>query len=289
MGVVEKSILFSGTAIVTCLDTTDIVNEAIRIHNLSELAATALGKALTIGAFISSSFKGVQNKLTIIVEGDGPLGKIVVCGDYGGKVRGFVEHPTFNLPRRKTDGKVDVAKGVGKDGSMTVIKDFSMKQPYLGKVRLVNGELNEDFAFYFTVSEQLNTAVSLGVEIEDGKCVKAGGILMQPMPNAKEEQIVMLEDSAKLFTDITGMLKEKTPREIIDFYFEAFNPYAVNTEHPIYECACSIERLNAIIKSMGKKEAYAIVNEVGAIESKCQFCEKVYRLGKDELDQIFKK
>ncbi len=288
MDVIERRILFAGRAIVTCLDTTDIVNKAIEIHSLSELAAAALGRTLTMGAFISAQFKSTKHKLTIMVEGDGPLGKIIVLGDYCGKVRGYLQNPTYNLPIRE-DGKIDVGNGVGKNGTLTVIKDFGLKEPYGGKIELVSGEIAEDFTKYFLDSEQLHSAVALGVLIKNGKCEKAGGLIVQAMPNCTQEQLVMLEDSMVHFSNISSLLKEKSPKEILDFYYEFFEPSVLESIYPVYECSCSRERVEQAIQSLGKKEALAIVDEIGYIESTCQFCNKKYIFGRSDVKKIFER
>lgn len=286
MDVLERSILFGGRAIVTCLDTTDIVNKAIELHSLSELSAAALGRTLTMGAFISAQFKSTNHKLTIMVEGDGPLGKIIVLGDYCGKVRGYIQNPKYTMPIRN-DGKIAVGEGIGKNGTLTVIKDFGLKEPYGGKVQLVPGEIAEDFTKYFLESEQLQSAVALGVLMKNGKCEKAGGLIIQAMPNCSQEQLVMLEDSMEHFTNISSLLQEKTPREILDYYYEFFEPSVLESIYPFYECTCSRERVENAILSLGKKEAEAIAEEIGYIESKCQFCNKIYTIKKAELNKIF--
>lgn len=279
MDITKKAILFDGTAVVNVLDTTEMVQQAIDFHKTSDIASEALGKVLTMGAFISGNFKGKNNKLTIIVQGGGPLGKIVVCGDYGAKMRGYVENPFV-------EGKT-VKEVIGSQGYLNIIKDFNMKEPYNGLSQLVNGNIGEDFAYYFTTSEQLPTALAINTKVKNGKCIKSGGIIIQAMPNCQEEVLVILEDIVRDFEDVCSQLEEKGPEGIISYYFGHFNMKYIDDSFPEYRCSCSTQKIDEMLISLGEKEALNILKEEGKIEVNCQFCDKKYVYKREDIDRVF--
>ncbi|MDE5990352.1 MAG: Hsp33 family molecular chaperone HslO [Clostridia bacterium] len=279
---IKRAILFGGKAIVSVLDTTDTINSAIKIHGFSEPVAVAMGKALTMTAFMSGNFKGLGNKLTIIIDGNGKGGKMVLCGDFGAKVRGYIENP------KACDGEdASVAEIVGKDGALNVIKDFGLKEPYNGLSQLVNGNIDEDFAYYFTASEQLPSAVALGVKMQDGKCLKAGGIIVQPMPNCSEEEIFILTDIVSNFTNVGELLTTMSAQQIIDFYFGHFEISRLPDIEEEYKCSCSRERIEGMLITLGKIEAMQIVEAQGNIEVGCEFCNKKYEFTKEDVQRLF--
>ncbi len=279
MDVIKRAILFKNTAIVDILDTKELIQQAIDYHKLSDEAAVALGKVLMIGAFISSGFKDKGEKLTIIVQGEGTGKKIVVCGNSIAQVRGYIEN---------TQANGSVVNIVGKKGYLNVIKDFGMKEPYNGISQIVAGNIDFDFAYYFTYSEQLPTAISLSVKVENGKCIAANGIIVQPMPNCDEGDIFILQDIVSQFKDFSKIVEEKGGvQETLDFYFGHFDINQLEDINPIYKCNCSDERTKELIRSLGKKEAEDIVNEVGKIEVGCQFCNKKYVYRSCDLRSIF--
>lgn len=279
---IKRAILFGGKAIVSVLDTTDTVNSAISIHGFSQPVAVAMGKALTITAFMSGNFKGRGNKLTIIIDGNGKGGKMVLCGDFGAKVRGYIENP-----KACAGEEASVSDIVGKDGALNVIKDFGLKEPYNGLSQLVNGNIDEDFAYYFTASEQLPSAVALGVKMQEGKCVKAGGIIVQPMPNCSEEEIFILNDIVSNFTNVGELLTKMSAQEIVDFYFGHFEISRLPDIEEEYECTCSRERIEGMLITLGKKEAMQIVETQGNIEVGCEFCNKKYVFTKEDVERLF--
>lgn len=279
---IKRAILFGAKAIVSVLDTTTMVNDAIKIHKFSPSVAKAMGKALTMTAFMSGNFKSMGNKLTIIIEGNGQGGKMVLCGDYGAKVRGYIENP-----QACSDKLVSVSEIVGNRGSLSIIKDFGLKEPYNGMSQLVNGNIDEDFAYYFTTSEQLPSAVALGVDIFDGVCKKAGGIIIQPMPNCSEEEIFILQDIARNFTDVASLLEEKGAQGIIDYYFGHFEIKQLPDIYEEYKCNCSKERIEEMILTLGKKEAMDIVKSQGAIEVGCEFCNTKYVFNEKDIQRMF--
>lgn len=280
---IKRAILFGGKAIVSILDTTSTVKEAIRIHGFSTPVAMAMGKALTVAAFMSAGFKGAGNKLTLIIDGDGEGGKMVICGDFGAKVRGYIQNP------KACEGRhASVSDVVGKNGSLNVIKDFGLKEPYNGLSQIVNGNIDEDFAYYFTASEQLPSAVALGVKMQDKQCVKAGGIIVQPMPNCSEEEIFILQDIVSNFTDVSSLLCEKSAEEIMDFYFAHFEISHLPDIYEEYKCSCSRHRIEEMLLTLGKKEALEIVETQGQIQVGCEFCNNKYVFTKEDVQRMFK-
>lgn len=286
MDTITKAILFGGKAIVSIVDATDITNQAIKYHDLSDSAAHVMGRLLAIDAFLSAGMKGANIKLSITVDGDGSMGKMIFAGETGGKVRGYVEHPQVNIPI-KSDGKYDVESAIDVNGSLNVIKDFGLREPYVGNCVLAKGDIDSDFAYYFTVSEQLPTVVCSDALIKDGICNACGAILVQPMPNCSEEILFILEDIVRNFKDFAQMLLQDTPEKIIDNYFGHFECNVLPQIYPEYVCKCSQERMDAIVLGLGKEEAYSILDDVGQIQLHCDFCNTYYSYDRTEVDRLF--
>lgn len=283
MDIIKRAILFGAKAIVSVVDSTEILNEAITTHGFSEAAARAMGKLLTITAFMSGNFKGEKNKLTLMVGGDGAIGNMIACGDYGAKVRARCDNPKAC----QDTPNISLSEVVGKNGNIEVIKDFGMRTPYNGLCSIVNGTIDLDFAYYFTESEQLPTAISCGSVFENGKCVRNGGIIIQPMPNCDDNLLTILEDVATNFNDYGSIMMEKTPTEILDFYFGHFEIKVLDDIFPEYVCTCNAKRIENMIKILGKKEALQICEESGNVEVVCEFCNKKYTLHKSDVEKIF--
>ncbi len=286
MDTIKRFMLFDKTVLVSVISAKDMVNDAVKIHNLSRTATAALGRTLVIGAFMAEQLKDSNQSFSITINGGGPLGRIVVCGTYGGKIRGYVENPNIELPLNEKR-KLDVGGAVGKQGYISVIKDLGLKEPYSGRCALVNGEIAEDFAYYFTVSEQQPSAVALGVLASDGNCLSAGGIVIQIMPDCKDYVITMMEDIASNFYNISSMMQEHTPEEIIEKYFGHFDIFELPDVFPALECNCNTNKIDGILLSLGKREAYDILEKEGKVELSCQFCNKKYVYDKSALDKLF--
>lgn len=285
MDVIKRFMFADDSVLVTVISAKDLVNKAVKAHDLSATATAALGRTLMVGAFMSNSFKDKNQRLSITVNGGGGLGKIVVAGDFGGVVKGYVEHPHFELPTK--NGKLDVGGAVGKDGYITVIKDLGLKEPYSGRCALVNGEIATDFAYYFTVSEQQPSAVALGVMVDKTGCTAAGGVFIQPLPGCADHVITMLEDIATNFTHVSELFLNFTPDEIIERYFGQFDLHRLPDGKPKWACKCSRKRLEKVVLSLGKEEATDIVNTEGKIEICCNFCGKKYVFTKDDVETLF--
>lgn len=286
MDVIKRFMLFDKTILVSVISAHDLVDKAIKLHTLSRTASAGLGRSLIVGAYMSTELKDADQKLSITINGGGPLGKIVVLGDYGAKVRGYVENPEVELPLNAL-GKLDVGGGVGHDGYISVVKDLGLKEPYSGRCHIIDGEIANDFAYYFTVSEQQPSAVALGVLAGDNQCVSAGGIFVTALPGADDNAITVMEDIMTNFNRVSDLFKEMTPEEIIEKYFSHLDVFSLPDIFPKYECNCSVERLERVVVSLGRDEAYDILRENGKIELTCQFCNKKYEFSKQDVDRLF--
>lgn len=286
MDIIKKALIFQQKARITLISSTQAVKEAIRIHNLSPLAAAALGRALTAGAYISANLKGAKSTFSLIVKGNGPIGNIVVAGESGNKIRGFVSNPYVDLPL-KSNGKLDVGGAVGRNGFMQVIKDYGLKEPYNGSCELVTGEIAEDFTSYLLKSEGIKSAVSLGVRLDSKGVMAAGGIIVEALPGIDDDMLFMLEDIMSNFTEISALLCEKTLDEVMDDYFGHLDLEILSQEKLEYKCNCSKKRIENIIKGLGKQEVFDIIKEIGKLQINCQFCDKKYIYNQEEVSQFW--
>lgn len=287
MDIIQKAILFGGKAIVSVVDVKELTQIAVDKQKTNDVASEIYGRMLAIGAFMSSGIKGTQMKLSFSIDGDGKCGKIIVAGETGGIVRGFIQERNPIVSMNK-DGKYDVSECIGKKGSITVIKDFGLKNPYVGKTEIVDGKIDSDFAYYFTTSEGIATAIASGCIAKQGKILSAGAIIVQPMPNCEEEYIVILQDIVRNFTDFGSLLEEKSAEQIIDYYFGHFECKLVEPVHPCYQCKCSEQRMKNIIRALDKKEIEDILQTQGFVEIHCDFCNTYWKFDKAQIEEIFK-
>ncbi len=269
--------------------TTDLVNEAQKIHKTFPTATAALGRTLTISAIMGAGMKNDTDSTTIQFKGDGPLGSIVAVCDNKSRVRGYVVNPGLDIPR-KENGKLDVGTAVGK-GYLNVIRDLGMKEPYAGQVPIVTGEIAEDMTYYFASSEQIPTAIALGVLVNPDMSVKcAGGFMLQLMPEATEDVAAILEEKMKTLPPITDMIADGMSAEDILFTVtEGFDMLMENKSvTPKYECKCSKERMEKALISIGKKELEDLIAEQGSAELTCQFCDNKYTFDQNALEALLK-
>lgn len=281
-----KGLIFNNEISLSVLDTTDMVNDAIKIHKLSPVCAAALGRTLTVCTFMSSNLKNEKDKLSVTINGNGAGGKITVCGNGNLDMRGFIDNPQVELPLR-ADGKLDVGSCVGKQGRLTVVRSMGLKDPYSGSSELVSGEIAEDFAAYYAFSEQQPTAIALGVKIgRDGTCIGAGGVIMQALPGASEGSLVMAEDVISQLGNVSTLVQEIGAEGIIDRFI---GEVKVNEYHPKYNCLCSREYIEKVLISLGKEELNDILEKEKVIKVDCQFCDKIYEFNKDDVDAFFSK
>lgn len=270
--------------------TTDLVNEAQRIHNTLPVATAALGRTLTAAAIMGQNLKNDTDSVTIQFRGDGPLGNMVAVTDNKSRVRGYVVNPFVELPLNAA-GKLDVGGAVGA-GQLNIITDLSLKEPYCGQVPIMTGEIAEDLTYYYAKSEQIPTAIGLGVLVgTDNKAEAAGGFMIQLMPEATEEVAGIIEDRMSEVPPITKMLSDGMSAEDILFYLtEGFSVIMQNEGiTPEYQCKCSRDRMKSAVISVGKKEIESIIREDGKCDVECQFCNSKYTFEKDELLEMYEK
>lgn len=269
--------------------TTETVEEARKDHNTSPVATAALGRLLTAGAMMGTMMKGDKDILTLQIKAGGPLEGITVTADSKGRVKGYVGNPNVCIPAN-SKGKLDVAGAVG-IGFMNVIKDMGLKEPYVGQVALQTSEIAEDLTYYFATSEQVPSAVGLGVLMNKDNTVRqAGGFIVQLMPFAEEETIAKLEANVQKITSVTNLLEEgHTPESLLEKVLEGFD-MEINEKIPTeFYCNCSRERVEKALISIGRKELNEMIQEGKPIELNCHFCNKNYEFTVEELKEILRK
>lgn len=280
-----KTIVFDNEITLSVLDTTQMVNEAIKIHKLSPLSAAALGRTLTVCTFMSSNLKNQGDKLSVTIKGDGVGGKIVVCGNGELDMRGFIDNPNADLPLRP-DGKLNVGGCVGKNGRLTVVRSMGLKEPYSGSSQLITGEIAEDFTAYYAFSEQQPTAMALGVKIgTDGTCIGAGGVIVQALPGASDNSLFLAEQIVKDCANVSSLIEQHGAEWIVKelFFTDKYEEY-----HPKYKCHCSREYIEKVLISLGKDQLKDIIEKEGSIKVNCEFCDKVYEFNNDDVQNFFK-
>lgn len=283
MGKIYKTLIYDGQISLSVLDTTDVVNKAIELHGLTPLCAAGLGRALTVASFMAASLKDENEKLSVTIDGNGVGGKIVVCADGNLNVRGSIVNPHADLPL-KPNGKLDVGGLVGNEGMITVVKNLGLKEPYVGKCKLVSGEIGEDFAAYYAYSEQQLTAIAVGVLVKNDKCIGAGGVILQPLPDCAEENIGKAEKLIAEFSDVSRKINEIGIDGIIKKYFDEYEFTKYETQ---YKCGCSREYVDKVLIALGKKELSDIIEKDGKIEVCCEFCDKKYVYGQEDVEELF--
>ena len=283
MGKIYKTLIYDGQISLSVLDTTDVVNKAIELHGLTPLCAAGLGRALTVASFMAASLKDENEKLSVTIDGNGVGGKIVVCADGNLNVRGSIVNPHADLPL-KPNGKLDVGGLVGNEGTITVVKNLGLKEPYVGKCKLVSGEIGEDFAAYYAYSEQQPTAIAVGVLVKNDKCIGAGGVILQPLPDCAEENIGKAEKLIAEFSDVSRKINEIGIDGIIKKYFDEYEFTKYETQ---YKCGCSREYVDKVLIALGKKELSDIIEKDGKIEVCCEFCDKKYVYGPKDVEELF--
>lgn len=270
--------------------TTDVVNEAHRIHQTSATVSAALGRLLTAGAILGSQLKSEQDSLTLQINGDGPVGMMTVVSNARSEVRGYVSNPIADLPPN-SKGKLDVSGIVGQ-GFLSVIRDLDLKEPYIGRTPLISGEIAEDLTYYYAKSEQIPTAIALGVLVDTDLSVKAaGGYMIQLMPEATDETADRLTEIVENLPPVTDMIMNNMSAEDIAFAVtDGFDMVLeLNASSPEYKCNCSRDRMERALISLGKKELSDIIEEQGNAEMTCRFCDNVYEFSKDELITLMEK
>ena len=279
-----KGLAYDGRVSIVAMESTEICEEARKIHSLSPVCTAAFGRLLTVTALIGCGMKSKDNKLTIQIKGNGPIGTMLTVSDNTPIVKGYVINPAVDLPLNEF-GKLDVSGAVGTEGFVHVIKDIGLKDPYVGVSPIVSGEIGDDFANYFLHSEQTNSAVALGVLVDKNGVRKAGGYIINPMPDALDEDIQKLEKSIFEAGSVSRILENNLSIEDLAIKVTGDKKLRIVERNDLakYECDCSKERTKKAIIALGKDEIKKIIEEDGKLEMSCHFCNKKYNFTKEEL------
>lgn len=284
---ITRFLAYNGKISIVCANTTNLVEEARKIHKLSPVATAAMGRLLTITAIMANEMKNKTDKLTIQIKGNGEIGTMLATADNTPKIKGYVANPYIDLPLNEF-GKLDVGKAVGQEGYINVIKDIGLKEPYIGISPLTSGEIADDFTNYFVNSEQRQSAVALGVLVDKNGVRQAGGYLITPMPDATDEEISQIEKSIFEAGAISKMLDQNlTLLEIAKKVTGDKNVKILEEDiTPVYKCDCSKEKMSKALISIGKKDLEDIIKEDEKAELVCHFCNKKYQFTKEELEKL---
>ena len=279
-----RAITTDGMVKATAVSTRELTERARQIHRTLPVATAALGRTLAAASMLGNALKGEGASVTLSIRGGGPLGNILVVSDNEGNVRGTVDNPALDIPLRP-DGKLDVGTAVGTDGTLTVIRDLNMKEPYVGSVELLSGEIADDLASYFVESEQIPSACGLGVLVDRDQSVRcAGGYLIQLLPGADEDTIIKVEGGVLAAGAVTGMLDANPDPEVMlrtilsDFEVEILEKSTIE-----YRCDCSRERMERALISLGPDELRSLIEEQETADLSCRFCDQTRHFAKEEL------
>ncbi len=284
---IVRGMTMDGFVKLTAIRSTNLVAEAARIHNTTANATAAFGRCLTAASMMGNMQKVENGSMTMQIRGGGPIGGITCVSDSVGNVRGYVLEPHVPLIE-KHPGKLDVGATVGVDGTMTIIRDLQMKEPYVGSIELVSGEIGDDVTAYFAQSEQTATACALGVLVDRDQSVKvAGGYLIQLLPGTPDEIIDKLEAGIRRAGAVTPMLADGlTPEEILGQVVGDLGVLFLGTQEVSYKCCCSRERMEAALLSLGREELTQIMNEGENLNMTCQFCDTVHTFTPEDVKDI---
>ncbi len=270
----------------TTISAQGIVERARQIHHTSPVATAALGRTLCATSILGDMLKEADASLTVRINGGGPIGSIITVSDSSGNVRGYVTNPQVDLPLRP-DGKLDVGGAVGTNGMLTVSRDLGLREPYIGSTALVSGEIAEDFAAYYTESEQVGTACGLGVLVDTDCSVKcAGGFILQLLPGAPEELIDQLETNIRNVGAVTAMLTDGDAEAMAMRLLDGMDPKILETSPVTYRCSCSRERVWEAVRSVGNEALDEMIAEGKETSVSCQFCDTIYRFSVDDLKKM---
>ena len=284
-----RCISADGTLVIMAAETTDMVERAQQIHKTSAVTSAALGRLLTASSLMGSMLKGDSESVTLRMNGGGPAGTVMAVSDCWGNARGYVQNPVVEIPLN-AKGKLDVAGAIGTDGSLVVIKDLNLKEPYIGQTPIISGEIAEDLTSYYAISEQLPSVCALGVLVNpDLSIKKAGGFIIQLLPTAFDDTIDMVERCITGIPSVTQMLSDgMTPEEICHRVLSEFELEVLDESHPVYKCNCSKDRVEGALISTGIKTLQELELEEKT-EVNCQFCEKKYVFSGSDISELIKK
>lgn len=283
-----RCLAYNGKVNIRCINSTNIVEEARKIHDLSPTATATLGRVLTITSLMGKEMKEEKGTITTQIKGNGPIGNITAVSDNNGNVKGYVSNPQLELPLNPLNGKINVGEAVGNKGMIYIIKDIGLKEPYIGMTPIISGEIAEDFTNYFATSEQTPTVVALGVLVNKDGVKSAGGYLITLMPDAGEEEIQKIEQALKNADSISKMLSDG--KELVEIAEEVTGDknlmYFEDDDIPKYECNCSKEKIERSLISLGREELCDIIEKDKKAELICHFCNKKYLFTEDELRKL---
>ena len=281
--------ILNNEAIVYACDITQMANDARKVHDTWPVATTALGRALAGTVLMCAMLKNKKDVLTVNINGGGPAGTIMAVGDASLKVKGYIANPHVHV-EQSNDGNIHVAKAVGTDGFITVIRDMGLKEPYIGKTPIKTGEIAEDLAYYLLQSEQQPSIVYLNTWVEqDLTVLRAGGIIITPMPGCSEDTLSFIEKKVSDIKNYALLLLEKHPRQIVDDLFSEMDIKILNEEHPIYRCDCSKERIAGALAALGASEIRDMIQKDKGAQVTCRFCNKEHNFSEQELNMILEK
>ena len=270
------------------VDSTETVQNAVDLHNLSITNAVLLGRLLSAALMLGIGLKSEKDVLTIKIDGDGPVGKALATSNLKGEVKGYVNNPQLELALNFTTKTIDVARAIG-SGTLTIIKDLGLKNPYIGQVELQTGTIAKDLTYYFAVSEQIPSSVGLGVLVEpDGSVRQAGGFIVQLMPDAPEAVISQLEDNLAIFPNLTDMMDMGLSIETIitDYILKGFQPEFLKEVEAKYKCDCSYQKFETGLKLLSKQELQEAVDKNETLTVHCHLCNTDYKFGKEKIEKI---
>ncbi len=293
MGILKRAISADASAVAMAVDTTDIVSEIEKIHKTSAVTTAALGRLTTAASMIGYSLKNKDDSVTLRLDGKGPSGALIAVSDYMGNVKSYIQNPVVEIPLNK-HGKLDVAGAVGRDGTLSVIKDIGLKEPYSGMIPLVSGEIAEDVAAYFATSEQVPTVCGLGVLVNPDLSVNcAGGYLVQLLPFASDAVIDQIEKNVNSLKSVTQMMSDGiTMDELVLKLLDGLEPNLLDEANVEYRCDCSTDRVSRALISLGKEELDSMIAENESkgkdTEVQCHFCNKIYSFSNADLKKLMK-
>ena len=279
-----RGIVNSKNCRVMCCTTTQLVEIARQKHGLWPTASAALGRMMSVTLMMGAMNKN-KEKMTVTINGGGPIGTMLATTNSDGKIKAFVANPEVHYTYNDT-GKLAVGVAVGKEGSLQVIKDMGLKEPFVGTVPLQSGEIGDDFSYYFMVSEQIPSVVSVGVLVNDtNEILASGGFIIQLLPEATEEDIQYIEEKMRNFPPVSSLVNEgKTPEEILQMIFDDVE--ILESQDLFFECDCSKEKMRSTLITVGKDEIESMIHEDHGCEIKCQFCNEANHFNETELQEL---
>lgn len=289
MGKIVRALSEDGSVLCIAVDSTDIVNEIFKIHRTTPVVSAALGRTATAAVMMGSLLKNKEDSLTLRIDGKGHCGMIIAVSDYMGNVKCYCANTNVQLPLN-SKGKLDVGGCVGKDGYLSVIKDMGLKEPYVGQIPLVSGEIGDDITAYYAISEQIPTVCGLGVLVDrDWSIKRAGGFLVQLVPPINEDAIGIVENNIKNITSVTEMMEKGfSPEDIVNKALDTLNPSILDSWEVGYKCTCSRQRMKKALISIGKSDLQELADTQENIELSCHFCDKKHSFSREEIKEVLR-